>query len=373
MTTQADLETTLSQLISIPSVSSNSVACREVIDFILDELAPYNLFISSDLDSLNPWVIATTKDTKEPDIMLAAHLDVLPAPTEMFTMQKIDSKLIGRGTYDMKLAAACYLEFLKSHKDILKDLNIGLMFTTDEEIGGDCMPKILESGWRPGVVFIPDGGGDWKVEGRAKGFWDVEIIARGKTAHGSRPWEGDNALHKLIDVLNILRSSFPSSEPSDSTLAINQINGGMAINQIADYAVARLDFRSFSSDEISLYKAQLNQLALKYNLEINPTQHGAPINFDKNAPVVQGFLKELRHITGRDVEYIESFGGTDARYFAEYNIPCIIMEPYGGGRHAPDEWLLADDLLTYYHLIENWLTNSRQPLELAKEFVSKEA
>jgi succinyl-diaminopimelate desuccinylase len=371
MTTQADLETTLAQLISIPSISSNAVACREIIDFISDELAPFDLFTTRDLDTPSPWLIATTKNTKEPDIMLAAHLDVLPATSEMFTMQKVDGKLVGRGTYDMKLAAACYLEFLKSHKDTLKDLNIGLMFTTDEEIGGHCIPKIIESGWRPKVVFIPDGGGDWQVEGRAKGFWDVEIVARGKTAHGSRPWEGENALHQLIDVLNILRKSFPSNEPGDSTLAINEIHGGMAINQIADYAVARIDFRSFSDHDLALYKAQLNQLATKYNLEITPTQHGAPINFDKDAPVVQGFLDELRAVTGREVEYIESYGGTDARYFAEYNIPSIVMEPYGGGRHAPDEWLLADDLLKYYHLIENWLTKSTrhqlQTKELAKE------
>ena len=31
------------------------------------------------------------------------------------------------------------------------------------------------------------------------------------------------------------------------------------------------------------------------------------------------------------------------------------MEPFGGGRHAEDEWLLASDLELYYHLIEKWL------------------
>lgn len=363
MTTQTDLETTLAQLVSIPSISSNPAACREIIEFTRDQLAHYGLFITSELSTPHPWVIATTKDTKEPDILLAAHLDVVPAATEMFTMQKSDGKLIGRGTYDMKMAAACYLEFLKSHQNILNDLNIGIMFTTDEEIGGDCMPVILESGWRPGVVFIPDGGDNWKIEERAKGFWDVEIIARGKNAHGSRPWEGKNALHTLIDVVQILRHSFPSHEPADPTLAVNEIHAGQAINQIPDYAVARIDFRSFSSDDIALFKAQLSQLADKYSLEINATQHGVPILFDKQAPVAQSFLRTLEKTIGTAPEYKESYGGSDARYFAEYGIPSIIIEPYGGGRHAPDEWLLADDLLKYYHLIENWLLykNSTHP------------
>lgn len=350
-----ELETTLSQLISIPSVSSNPEACREIITFVGDQLAPYGLSITTNLETPHPWLLATTKATKEPDVLLAAHLDVVPAPAELFTMQKRDGKLIGRGAYDMKLAAACYLELLRNNAAALSDLNIGFLFTTDEEVGGQSMMDILESGLRPKVVFIPDGGDNWHIEERAKGFYNVEIVAHGKTAHGSRPWEGENALHRLIDAVQTLRQSFPSQKPEDSTLAVNQMQAGQAVNQIADYASVKIDFRTFSRDDLRAYRAQVERLAAENNFDVNVVHEGLPLKFDKHAPVVQDFLAALQAQTGESPRYTESYGGSDARFFAEYDIPCIIVEPRGGSRHAPDEWVSAEDLPRYYALLERWI------------------
>ena len=133
---QTSLEATLAQLIAIPSVTENTAACSEVIEFVKQELASHDLFITeSPQDTDRPWVYATTQHTRTPDILLAAHLDVVPAPHHLFTLRHEGEKLLGRGVYDMKLAAACYLEFLKNHKQTLSNLNIGVLFTSDEEIG----------------------------------------------------------------------------------------------------------------------------------------------------------------------------------------------------------------------------------------------
>ena len=352
---QDSLENTLAQLVAIPSVSSNAEACHMAIEFVRERLDGYGLFMTDDTNTPNPWLVATTKDTKEPDILLASHLDVLPGDAALFTMQKADGKLYGRGVYDMKLAAACYIEFIKNHRAALADLNIGVLFTTDEEIGSQCMPTILESGWRPKVVFIPDGGDNWNIEERAKGLYGIELTATGRTAHGSRPWEGDNALHTLHDVITILRQEYPRHDPDGPTLAVNELHAGTAINQIADYAIAKIDFRSFKKDEFNEYKALLDELVESHELTLQVTQSGDPVHFDKDSPYVQGFLSALQQERGRPVTYKPSYGGSDARFFAHYDIPSIVIEPQGGGRHAPDEWLLADDLSSYYRVIERWV------------------
>src|SRR6266496_921215 len=352
---QTGLETILSQLVSIPSVSNNSAACHEIIEFVRNDIQPLNLFVTSDTDRENPWLIATTQDTKEPDIMLVAHLDVVPAETEAFTVVNQDGKLYGRGVYDMKLAVACYLTLFKRHIDELRSLNVGLMFTTDEEVNSASVPPIFEAGWRPKLAFIPDGGDNWHVEECAKGLYGIEIIARGQTAHGSRPWEGDNALHRLMDVLTILRERFPHQHPDSSTLAVNHITGGNAINQIADYAAAKVDFRSFSKEDIRLFRGEVARLSAEHGLEVTMMQEGDPLLFDKTSPQVQGFLHALEATTGKAPEYTKSFGASDARYFAQYDIPCIVIEPYGGGRHSQGEWLLASDLERYYRLIQTWI------------------
>jgi len=358
---QQRLEATLERLIAIPSVTTNGEACHAILEYVRSEIKSLGLFIHDYTNTPNPWLIATTHDTKEPDILLAAHLDVVPGGPELFTMRKENGKIYGRGAYDMKLAAACYIEFLKKHKDTLQYLNFGVLFTTDEEAGGRSVDMILESGWRPKVVFLPDGGDNWELEQRAKGLYGVELIAKGRTAHGSRPWEGDNALHTLLEAITVLRREFPSHSPNDSTLAINQMHAGTAINQIADYASAKVDFRTFSKEDMARYRALLDNLIKTYELELQVTSTGAPLLFDKTSPYVQSFLSTLRGITGKETAYRDSYGASDGRFFAQYDIPCIIIEPRGGGRHAPDEWLQADDLEPYYRLIEEWVTTFTLP------------
>lgn len=356
---QENLEKTLSKLVSIPSVSSNSAACHEVLAYVRSKFNSFDFLIHENLDTPNPWFLATTKDTMTPDIVLLAHLDVVPAGDHMFTLQKKDNKLFGRGTYDMKFAAACYIEFIETHASELSKLNIGFLITTDEEIGGMSISEVFNLGFRPKVAFIPDGGGDWKIEERAKGLLGIEFIANGKSAHGSRPWEGENALHRLMDALQMLRTAYPLTSSSDSTLTINTLNAGNAINQIADYAVATADFRTFSLDELNLCRSLASQIAEDYSLEFTISHEGYPLLLDKTSPYVTPFLEAYRIQRGHEPEYVESYGATDGRHFAEYDIPCIITEPHGHGRHADEEWLLTEDLGNYYQLIERWLLASK--------------
>jgi len=353
MTTQQKLEKTLAELVAIPSVSGDSEACHKVVEYVRNRLASHNLFIRGDFEGRNPWFIATTQDTNTPDILLAAHLDVVPA--KEYKMEQHDGKLYGRGVYDMKLAAACYLELFEAHAEQLANLNIGLLFTTDEELGGPLMPEVLATGLRPKMVFIPDGGDNWQIEERAKGFYHTRLTARGKASHGSRPWEGDNAVHRLIEVLDTLHQSFPGKQPADSTLTITSFRGGDAMNQTPDHATATIDFRSFSLDDLAAHKDQTRKLAKANNIEVEILQQGHPLILDKQSPAIQDFLTTLQNFTNQDIHYTESYGGTDGRFFAPYNIPCIIVEPQGGGRHADDEWLLAEDFYRYYQLIESWI------------------
>ena len=353
---QQNLEATLAKLVSIPSVSTDSAACHEIIDYVRNELEPLGLYVTSHTDQSNPWFIATTKNTKRPDVLLASHLDIVPGPSTLFSLKKTDGKLLGRGVYDMKFAAACYIEFAKAHADVLHTLNIGFLFTTDEEIGGDTsVPALLDAGYRPRRVFLPDGGDLWHLERRAKGFFGMKLTAQGLAAHGSRPWEGENAIHTLMDIAQILRTEYPQKEPTDATLAFTAIHGGETINQISDHATMTLDFRTFDKQELADFKTRVTELSNAQNVSFEIVQQGSPVLFDDTLPEVQDFITALRSIIGEEIIYDDSFGGSDARYFASYNIPTIIIEPEGGGRHAPDEWIKAADLVKYCELLERWL------------------
>lgn len=352
-----ELEASLARLISIPSITSDTAACHEILNYVRGEVQQHGLFIHEEMDSLNPWFFATTQDTKQPDILFAAHLDVVPATPDLFVMRKHGGNFYGRGVYDMKLAAACYLELLRRHSEKLHELNIGFLFTTDEEAGGFSTFDALKTGLRPKIAFLPDGGDNWAVEKRAKGFLGLELTAHGRNAHASRPWEGTNALHTLLDVTSVLRSHYPQkSDPTANTLTVNMLRAGEAINQLPDQAMAAVDFRSFHKEDLVAYRQLVDRLAKEYSLDVRVSQGGEPLLFDEQAPHVDGFLRALQAHTGQDeIRYCESYGASDGRYFALHALPCVIMEPRGGGRHSPEEWLDAEDFLHYYHLIERWV------------------
>jgi succinyl-diaminopimelate desuccinylase len=363
---QEKLVSILEKLIAIPSVTSDPIACHDVLEYVRGEIEPLGLHITaSPVEATHPWFYATTRNTLKPDILLAAHLDVVPAPAELFIMQRRDGKLYGRGTYDMKLAAACYIAFLKENANRLHTLNMGVLFTTDEEIGGDSMRDVIATGLRPNVIFIPDGGDNWEIEERAKGFFGVRLYANGKAAHGSRPWEGDNALHRIMDICHTLRSEYPFRGPEHGTLSITSIKGGEAVNQIADSASALMDFRSFDRDELSGFKTRLNELAESHGTEVHLTQAGDPVIFDKTNPAVQSFLTTYQSVRGEPAKYQDSYGGTDARYFVPYHVPCIIVEPNGGSRHSENEWVDLKSLEEYFELIERWVLSEKTTLDMS--------
>jgi succinyl-diaminopimelate desuccinylase len=367
---QQRLEDSLTRLVAIPSVSADIGKCQEIIDLMIKDFSSLGLHVQSGLsEDGRPWMLATTKQTQTVDILLAAHLDVVPGPDELFDIQARGERLYGRGVYDMKFAAACYLELFKEHATTLleKPENIGVLFSTDEEIGGMTAAELLETGLRAKIVFLPDGGDNWSIERRAKGVYNIELISTGKSAHGSRPWEGENALHTILDVAQILRSKYPSDSPNGATLSINHISAGEAANQIPERASAKLDFRTFEAQELTDFKLLVTELARINDLEILPINIGDPLLFNESHPEVQLFLAVLKNFLGEDVTFCESYGASDARFFAPYHIPCIILEPQGGGRHARDEWIERADLEQYYRLIERWLLHSAtvQPTEVA--------
>lgn len=356
---QQQLENTLAKLVAFPSWSDNSEACRQIIGFVREELEPLGLHITAEIELKHPWLIATTQPTKEPKILLVAHLDVVPAIEEsQYELHMDGDRVYGRGVWDMKYAAAGFIEFLKTNAATLHEFDLGVLFTTDEEIGGyQGVRQVLKEGWRTQLAFIPDYGDDWRIEENAKGLHTVKVCADGKSAHGSRPWEGENAIQKLIPVLHELQTLYPSADHYGPTISINIINGGEAINQIADSAYAVIDFRAFGMQELEDFRTVLDRFVIEKGITHEEVSMGHPLALDKENPLVRRYFETLE-ANGITLKFDKSFGGSDGRWFAEYDIPCIITGPHGEGAHGPTEWVKRQDLLTFYKILTHFVENN---------------
>ena len=112
----------------------------------------------------------------------------------------------------MKGALAILLElFLKAHRE-QPGISLGLVITSDEEIGGMHGLRYLieDCGLRCQLAIIPDGGSLNEITIAEKGILHRRVFCRGEAAHAARPWLVENALHRLIEGLAKLITHFES-------------------------------------------------------------------------------------------------------------------------------------------------------------------
>lgn len=352
----------LKKLVEIPSITGDQQAIKEALDYIEDCIKEYPEFkIKRHAVNGVEFLVASTKNLKQPKVLLAAHLDVVYAePSQFFLTQKNDN-YYGRGAFDMKFAIASYLAIIEELKDELKNIDVGIMITSDEEIGGaNGVAALIRQGYLPSVCILPDGADsdNWTIETFAKGLRFVELNAEGISAHGSRPWQGENAIEKIINSLNEIRALFPENKPETATMNIGTIGGGRVINQVAEVASASFEYRTTSNEEGQQIDKQVKDICQKHDVHIEfivDQTIGSVANNSIGDPLINSFVNELENITGTKTEIVRSLGSTDARFFTPHNVPCVVVSPPGGGHHGKDEWISITGINQFSEAIKNYI------------------
>ncbi len=352
----SDLIQKLQDLVAFQTVEAAQTEQAECFDYIANELAASKINIRRGYSNELPWLVATTQNTKQPKIILQAHLDVVPGAPEMYDMIKVDDKLIGRGVYDMKFAAACYLQLVTDLRDGLGNYNFGIMFTSDEEIGGENgVGYLLDEGYGAEICILPDGGDNWTLESECNGVWLVEIIAAGKTAHGSRPWEGENAIMKLISCLNDIQRVFPMDDHDKSTLTVSRIKGGEAMNQVPAVAKVTLDMRFTDEAAYSSKRIEVETIIRSAGLELETIARVDNVRVNVEQPTVAEFMRIAESVRGKPIDCGRSYGSSDAHYFTAKGIPTILIRPDGGGAHSDHEWINKDSFQEFYRVLKSYV------------------
>jgi succinyl-diaminopimelate desuccinylase len=177
----------------------------------------------------------------------------------------------------------------------------------------------------PKMLVLPDGGQDWQMEESSNGYAHFTLIASGKTAHSSRPWEGENAAFKIISTLQEIKDHFKDHGPDTDTLNISSIITDGPVNRIPDYAKA----------EISIRIAKV-KLIMRFGWD--------PHFNNMDNPYVKRYAELTEEVTGVKVTGFHSYGGSDTRFFAELGVPYASAYPRGGGHHSDQEWLKQEAL-----------------------------
>lgn len=375
---QHQLEDELARLVAMPTYSSSAQTAGSIIalgnrhgtlnsvaaiEYVTTELRQAGLHVKTFESGGYHSVVGTSRHTKRPKVMLLGHIDVIPVKDQsQLQLRKSNDKLYGRGVFDMKFAIAGYIHFIRTHRHQLKELDFGIMINSDEEVGGFHGAKLLaEQGWGGDIIVNPDGGDNWQVESMAKGIWMVDLVATGKSAHGSRPWEGKSAIDTLLPALSQIIALFDNQERMGTTCNVGRLQAGDSFNQVAAQGRAVLDIRSYDSNDAEAKLKQAAAIAKTCGVQLSIKRMGPPVHIDTGHPAVVSFAKHTAAVSGQPSGFTPSFGGTDARWFSAADMQPIVIRPIGGGSHSDHEWLQADDLGRFYQLIEQAVLDLARP------------
>ena len=294
-------------------------------------------------------VLAATVGAEGPTIILHGHLDVVPAHPEQFTARVDGDRLIGRGAYDMKAALAA---MMCATRDLAgqRAVRVHFVCVADEESddpvrrGSDFL---VEQGYT-GDFAITGEPTDLRIGVQAKGVLAMRIEVSGTAAHGSRPWLGDNAIVKAIDVfrqLECLPFTRESSELFDRpSVNLGRILGGDALNKVPDLCAIDVDIRYLPGQDPQSILAAIRALP---DTEITKVFHREPVIVAHDNPYVRILAEAVAEGTPAERVSIGRDGASDAVSFIEAGIPAVEFGPEGGGHHGPDEWVSISSLEHY--------------------------
>lgn len=349
----------LQTLTGFPTVTGDQATCKQCIDYLHDQLSPFGLHINTIQSGGYTSLIATTQPTTKPKLLLQAHIDVVPASREGFLLKESDGKLYGRGVYDMKFAAAAYLALVEELGPNLAEYDFGIMFTSDEELGGrDGVGYLLDKGYGAEVCILPDSGNNWHIESSCNGGWWLALTARGKAAHGSRPWEGQNAIVSLLSGLHEIQALFADKSKDDCSLTISQVSGGTAVNQVPDQAEATLDIRFRTNPLFDELRSSITQIAKRYHLAMVSHEKMQATTVDLTENHTASYIAVAESVLGQKIKGCHSLGGSDARYLRQNGIPTIMMRPEGGGAHSDNEWVSKQGLSDFYKILKRYVVET---------------
>lgn len=350
----------LQDLISITTTSEEPEKLESIVTLIDAYFSDVSLHTQQYEHNGKPSIVITTHETLHPKVMLNGHLDVVPGTEDMFKPRIEGEQLFGRGAFDMKGYVAMMMVVMKEFVSASNGDSVGLMLTTDEEVGGfNGVRYLLEDlGYSADVAYIPDGGENFSIVTDEKGVLHVKVTASGIAAHGSRPWLGDNAIDRLIGFYQDVRDDFPHPTSEDDwrhSLTLGQISGGDTVNKVADHAQMYLDFRLVHPETIASMTQKLESRADEYKVVLEVISTGDIAHTDKDNPFMQTYLEVMKNHGIEKTAFVKTAGASDGRFFSAKGIPVITTRGRGDGQHTDNEWVHIGDLEKQGEMLRDFL------------------
>jgi acetylornithine deacetylase/succinyl-diaminopimelate desuccinylase-like protein len=390
MTSTAKL---LSELIALPSVNpaflpagDSRAGEQRVADFLAATAAVAGLEVEFQKAlpgrvNLLARLLPRNKITRT--ILLAPHLDTVPTAHEkQFTPEIKSDRLFGRGACDAKgsvaamLIALCELAKSKQRPRETEIVFAGLVDEESAQAGSRAFsPSFSSSEFfnrgrgrgrereGTGVLAIVGEPTSLQIVTAHKGNVWLQLETPGKTAHGSRPELGVNAVHAMARVVDALETDYgkflrrKKRHPllGHATVNVGTIRGGTQPNIVPGSCSITIDRRTLPGETEAGVKREIEAFLAKRKLraqfsEIRNAQC-LPMETDARLPLVRDFLRSAGQTKRVGVHY-----SCDAAILSEGGIPSVVFGPGDIAQaHTADEWISLRQLERAKEILVNYL------------------
>ncbi len=299
-----------------------------------------------------PIVVAEVGSGEGPVAVIHGHIDVVPAREGQFDPFLEGDRLFGRGAYDMKGAVAAMMLALADLREGEARVRLALVPDEETEEEFDRGSDVLVDAGYGGDFAITGEPTDMLIGVAAKGVLALRIEVSGRAAHGSTPWEGDNAITKAFSVFRGIESlpfSRQSSELFDRpSINLGRILGGDALNKVPDTCVIDVDIRYLPEQDPGVILEQIREIP---DARVLSTFQREPVEVDRDSPFVRALGAAAQPNHRGEVTSVGRDGASDAVSFIRAGVPAVEFGPVGAGHHGPEEWVSVSSLAAYRRTI----------------------
>ncbi len=330
------------ELVDVPSESRDEA---RLVEHVLGVLQAGGVAVR---DAGDTCVVA---GPERPQVVLAGHFDTVPAQDNRPGRRDAEA-VHGLGACDMKGALAVMVELALAGADA------GFVFFGREElpVAESALTPLLERepalrGAELAVVMEPTAN---RLQAGCVGNIMATLVARGTSGHSARPWQADNAIHRLAEGIAAI-----AAQPYDEqvfegltfteAMSVTLVHGGIAINVIPDRAEAQVNFRYAPGRTPHAAEERLREVCAPFG----------ELTIDSNAPsgaVPSPDNATLGRLRGQDLGWEPKQAWTPVAEFSAVGVDAVNFGP-GEPRyaHRRDEQVAVAALARSYDVLERLL------------------
>jgi acetylornithine deacetylase/succinyl-diaminopimelate desuccinylase-like protein len=315
-----------------------------------EKLAPKRAKTQQSLRSARSNLIArlTPSGRIQQRILLAPHLDTVDAEPHQFVPHRKRGRLYGRGACDTKgsvaamISALCELARTPRRPAGTEIVLIGLV---DEEDGQGGSRALAASGFEADLAIVGEPTRLQVVTSHKGSLW-LRLETRGRSAHGSRPDLGRNAVHSMARIVDVLETEYVAQLARRRhpllgcpTSSVGVIAGGTQPNTVPDHCFIQVDRRTLPGETEAGVQREVLTLLRRKRLQATcvDEKHAPclPLETSPALPLVARFLRSVGQRRPAGVHYF-----CDASVLSAAGISSVVFGPGDIAQaHTAEEWI----------------------------------